>query len=345
MQLFHGDRLRVGPLIFGVNIETPAPSLEKINPPLNGVRSAVSLDAAPPAKETGRPPVSDDSLARSVLSHPPRKSACYYLIVANGQHRGTPIPICDDLFMIGNDKICQLQPKDGEVGDRHCALVIRDGKVFVSDLDSGFPTLLKGELIGPGQEWPAHAGDRIALGPLEFLIQYREKPLSGRDLEEWGARCLDVSSERHLFDEGADEFHQATTASEAAAQIIDKLQAQRGLVTGRLRIGVQGGVTMVRLNDRHLVDDGEIGMIKNQLYGNLEQWNLRVALDCKNITRMSTTAIKMFDQFYSWLKGRGSSLALCRIRPELHQMVRSVAPRLAAVPVFSTKAAALEASW
>ena len=346
MELFDGDRLRVGPLIFEVNIETGAPGSENTNHQLKESRGAAPLETSPPAKEISKGPlVGVDELGKSVLRQPPRKSASYYLIVASGANRGTPIPISADLFMIGNDKICQLQPKLPDIGDRHCALVIRDGKVFVSDLNSGFPTLVKGDLISPGQEWPAHAGDRIGVGPLEFLIQYREKPLSGRDLEEWGARYLDVSSERHLFDEDADAFHKATTASEAAAQIIDKLQAQRGLVTGRLRIGLQDGVTMARFNDRHLVDDGEIAMIKNQLYDNFSRWNLRVLLDCKNVSRMSTGAVKMLEQFHGWLQSRGSTLALCRIKAELLQVVRSVAPGLAQVPVFADKQSALQGRW
>ena len=360
MELFDGDRLRIGPLIFEVNIETGAPSPETAidlfnespsTAPLETSQQQRSAVAALPTATAAAdchgkgPLVAEDPLARKVLSHLPRKSASYYLIVANGANRGTPIPISDDLFMIGNDKICQLQPKLPNVGDRHCALVTRDGKVFVSDLDSGHPTVLKGDLIAPGQEWPAHAGDRIEVGPLELLIQYREKPLSGRDLEEWAARCLDVSSERDLFDEDADVFHKATTASEAAAAIIDKLQAQRGLINGRLRIGLQDGVTMVRFNDRHLIDDGEIGMIKNQLYDNLSKWNLRVALDCKNVTRMSTGAVKMLEQFHGWISSRGGTVALCRIKPELLQVMRSVAPRLAQVPVFSDKRSAMEGSW
>jgi len=360
MELFDGDRLRVGPLIFKVNIETAAASPDTTSQLFDeGPRAAPSetsqqwrsaVAALPTAAATadcrGKGPLAtEDPLAEKVLRHPPRKAASYYLIVANGANRGTPIPISDDLFMIGNDKICQLQPKVPEVGDRHCALVIRDGKVFVSDLNSGYPTLLKGDLIAPGQEWPAHAGDRIEVGPLELLIQYREKPLSGRDLEEWAARCLDVSTERDLFDEDADEFHKATTASEAAAAIIDKLQMQRGLINGRLRIGLQDGITMVRFNDRHLIDDGEIGMIKTQLYDNLSRWNLRVALDCKNVTRMSTGAVKMLDQFHGWLRGRGGTLALCRIRRDLLQVVRSIAPRLAQVPVFPDKRTTMEARW
>jgi pSer/pThr/pTyr-binding forkhead associated (FHA) protein len=344
IQLCDGDRLRIGPLVFEVNIESAAPRAKTVSMLLNERPHAAPPEDAGKAKEIGQGPVvGEDPLARKVVN--PRKSASYYLIVANGNSRGMPIPISADLFMIGNDKMCQLRPQLAEIGDRHCALVTRDGKVFVRDLSSGYPTLLKGDLIAPGEEWPAHTGDRIGVGPLELLIQYREKPLWGRDLEEWGAKCLDVSSQRELFDEDADAFHHATTASEAAAKIIDKLQAQRGLVMGRLRIGRQAGITIVRFNDRHLIDEGEIAMIKNQLCENLARSNLRVLLDCKNVTRMSTGAIKMLDQFRGWLGPWGSTLAICRIRPGLLQTMCSVAPSLAGIPRFPDKRAALSARW
>jgi len=345
IELFDGDRLRIGPLLFVVNIETAVPSRRGEGAVAAAVPPNARQDPAPAqdlaaTKAAGKEPGADTT-AKTVPKLP--GTASYYLIIANGNHKGTPIPISGDLFMIGNDKICQLQPKLPEIGARHCALVTRDGKVFVRDLDSGFPTMLKGDLIAPGEEWPAHAGDRIEVGPLEFMIQYREKPLWGRDLEEWGAKCLDVSADRDLFDEDADAFHRATTAAEAAAMIIDKLQAQRGLIMGRLRIGRQSGVTTVRFNDRHLIDEGEIAMIKKELCDNLSRANVRVLLDCKNVTRMSTGAVKMLDEFRGWLGPWGSSLAICRIRPELLQMMRTMG--LAQVPVFPDKRAAMDARW
>jgi anti-anti-sigma regulatory factor len=267
----------------------------------------------------------------------------FYLIVAKGKHKGTPIPINVDLFMIGTEKMCQLRAKLPEIGEKHCALVSRDRKVFIRDLNSGYPTMLNGELVAPGEEWPTHAGDRVEVGPLEFMIQFREKPLSQRDLEEWAAKCLDVTSDRDLFDEDADAFHQTTSASEAAASIIDKLQAQRGVVMGRLRIGRESGVTTVRFNDRQLIDEGEIAMIKKELCDHLSRPNLRVLLDCKNVVRMSTSAVKMLDEFHKWLKPWGSSMAMCRVRAELQHIMRTM--DLARVPQFLDKRIAVEARW
>jgi pSer/pThr/pTyr-binding forkhead associated (FHA) protein len=349
IQLFDGDRLRIGPLLFDTRIEGGA----AVGIPHRGAGQEVlahillKANSERPAENEPRatadqPHAGLEGVSRPLLSHQQAR-ASYYLIIASGKHKGTPIRIADDLFMIGNDKMCQIRPMLPDTGAKHCALLTRDGKVFVRDLNSGYPTMLKGELIAPGEEWPAHAGDRIEVGALEFMIQYRERALSGRDLEEWAAKCLDVSSERDLFDEDADAFHKATTASEAAALLIDHLQAQRGLVIGRLRIGRQAGVTIVRFNDRHLVDEGEIAMIKKELCDNLSRANLRVLLDCKNVVRMSTTAVKMLDEFRGWLGPWGSTLAICRIRPELLEIMRTMA--LGRVPVFADKRSAIDARW
>src|SRR5687768_4537713 len=105
----------------------------------------------------------------------------FFLIVAKGGKKGLPVPINVDLFLIGSDNMCQLRAKN--LGPKHCALVTREKKVFIRDMDSGSPTMVNGTVVPTGQEWPLHAGDLIGFGNLEFMIQYREKELSQRDLE------------------------------------------------------------------------------------------------------------------------------------------------------------------
>ncbi len=269
----------------------------------------------------------------------------FYLIVAKGQKQGLPIPITVDLFVMGSAGECQLRSGKPGIGTQHCALVIRERKVFVRDLDSGEPTLLNASLVPPGEEWPIHAGDRLQLGPLEFMIQFREKPLSQRDLEEWALRCLDRSSVLE-FDDPDEAIsspvqHRHATPAQAAAAILDKLQARRGLVLGRLRIGREEGVMLVRFNDRHLVEEAEVALLKKELCETLGHANLRVLLDCKNIRRLSTAAVTMLDELYSWLKPWGSTMALCRVRSELQEILS----QLTRIPLFPDKHQAFAARW
>src|SRR5262249_11404112 len=114
----------------------------------------------------------------------------FYLIVAKGKKKGLPIQIKVDRFVIGSDKVCHVWRQRG-TGAEQCAVSTRDNKVFLRDWDTGIPTLVNGELAPPGEEVPLHAGDRISVGKLDFLVQFRERALSQRDLEEWALTCLD----------------------------------------------------------------------------------------------------------------------------------------------------------
>jgi anti-anti-sigma regulatory factor len=269
--------------------------------------------------------------------------------VAKGKHQGMPIPIKIDLFLIGSDKMCQMRSHLPGVGKQHCALVTRERKVFVRDMDSGEATIINGEPMPAGEEWPLHAGDRLCVGPLEFVIQFREKPLSQRDLEEWALKCLDQDSTKKFKEVDEDdpfaaENRPSINASEAAASILDKLSARRGIVKGRLRIGLESGVTTVRFNDIYLVEESEIALVKKELQENLNRPNLKVLLDCKNVRRLSSAAAEMIQDMQGWLAHRGCSLAICRVRPDLHAILQTLGI-FEKVKHFSDKKVALVARW
>jgi anti-anti-sigma regulatory factor/pSer/pThr/pTyr-binding forkhead associated (FHA) protein len=273
-----------------------------------------------------------------------------YLIVAKGKHQGMPIPVTGDLFLMGTSKECQLRSNLPGLAAQHCAMVIRDNKIFIRDLASGQATVVNGEVITHGEEWPLHKGDRIEVGPFEFMLQFQEKNLNQRDLEEWALRSLDQNFDR-AHDKEEIEEEQLTKynskmvkASMAAQAILDKLNERRGTVKGRLRIGKEGLITVVRINDFILVEEGEVALIKKELYDNLNKTNLRVLLDFKNVKRMSTAAVVMIDEVYSWLTPRGSNLAMCRIRPEVEGIMKELTLRNQ-IPVFREKQEALTAMW
>lgn len=271
-----------------------------------------------------------------------RRSGCmkFFLIVAKGSKQGMPIPIAIDLFLVGSDKMCQLRKES--LGPRHCAFVTRDQKVFVRDMDSGQPTLVNGSAIAPGAEWPLHPGDRIAVGPLEFMIQFREQAMAKKDLEEWAMGCLD--KEKEVEDEDLDFISDKyKTASSAAQSMINQLNAMKGEVKGRLRIGMDRGITVIRFNDSMLVDESEIALIKKELCDNLSKPSLRVLLDLKNVRRLSSQAVVMIADVLRWLRPWGSEMAVCRIRPELESALGIL--RLEKIIVFKDKKLAFAAKW
>lgn len=273
----------------------------------------------------------------------------FYLIVAKGKHRGMPIPIEIDLFLIGSAKMCQLRAAHDDIGEQHCAFAVRGAKVFLRDLGSGKATMVNGEVMPGSEEWPLHKGDRVAVGPLEFRINFHEKQLSQRDLEEWALKQLDedsgpkVSALEEIEALNKADVDQDDAASVASA-IIGRLNAQKGVLRGRLRISQEGTVTLVRIQDVYLVDDAELVHLRKELHDNLNHPNLRVLLDFKNVRRMSTAAAELMAETVDWLRRTGSSLAMCRLRPELAAMMKGM-QSIYNFRIFPDKDTALKQRW
>ncbi len=270
-----------------------------------------------------------------------------YLIVAKGKQQGTPIRIDNQLFMMGSDKMCQLRSHLPGIGPQHCVITNQNHKVFIRDLGSGEPTLINGEVLPPDTAWPLHAGDRIEVGPLEFMVQFNEGAMSKRDLEEWALKCLDENEQKSNLVEDLQMMQRtekAVNAAKAAEAIVDRLTSQRGLVKGRLRIGLEMGITVVRINDSQLVDEAELALIDKEIRENLMHPNLRVLLDFKNVRRCSSKGLHLIGDLANWLQSWGSTFAMCRIRPELKDTLMSF-PDLRGIKVFPDKPTALAAHW
>lgn len=274
----------------------------------------------------------------------------FYLIVAKGKHRGLPIPITVDLFVIGKTPTCQLRTQHPQMGEQHCAFVTRGRKVFVRDLGSGFPTLVNGSELPGSEEWPLHKNDMIAVGPLEFRITFSEKQLSQRDLEEWALKTLDEDHgpRKSAFDEINEAMEagdrEYDSAAAAAAAYLNKASAMKGVVRGRLRIARDGTVTIVRINDVYLVEPAELAHLKKEFQENLAAKNLRVLLDLKNVRRMSSAAVSLFADLSQWLKKSGGTMAVCRARPELASLMGDL-QNLFNLRVYPDKEKAVAARW
>ena len=58
------------------------------------------------------------------------------VVMTAGKSKGQTIPINLPQFIIGRDPQCNLRPASAVISKRHCAVLIKDGKVFVRDFDS-----------------------------------------------------------------------------------------------------------------------------------------------------------------------------------------------------------------
>lgn len=280
----------------------------------------------------------------------------FYLIVAKGKHRGRPIPIEVDLFVIGSAPTCQLRADHRDLGEQHCALVNRGKKVFVRDLGSGKPTAVNDQPLPASEEWPLHKGDRLAAGPLAFRLSFHEKMLSQRDLEEWALRSLDedaaprptpaalAAANVDVDDSLRGVSREFNRASAAAAALLSQAQSLRGERHGRLRISHDGPVTVVRVNDLYLVEEAELRHLMRELNEHLTGPNVKALLDLKDVRRMSASAVGLFADLNERLRQTGGSLAICRLRPELAGLVSDLR-NLFNIRVYDDKDKAIAASW
>lgn len=91
------------------------------------------------------------------------------LMVLNaGKATGQTIPINLAQFIIGRDPQCNLRPASALISKRHCALLMKNGKVFLRDFESTNGTFLNEKPVKG--EVPLQDEDILRCGPLQFKV-------------------------------------------------------------------------------------------------------------------------------------------------------------------------------
>jgi pSer/pThr/pTyr-binding forkhead associated (FHA) protein len=91
------------------------------------------------------------------------------LVVSRGKRKGNVIPIPGPQFVIGRHKECQLRANGSTISQHHCAILLRQGKVFIHDFDSTNGTYVNQKRVHEEQELAP--GDLLELGRLAFRVQ------------------------------------------------------------------------------------------------------------------------------------------------------------------------------
>ncbi len=86
-----------------------------------------------------------------------------------GHNQGKVLEIKLSQFVVGRDPHCHLRPSSLKISKRHCAVLQRDNKVFVRDLESINGTFVNDEQVNG--ELELHDGDRLRMGPLLFEVK------------------------------------------------------------------------------------------------------------------------------------------------------------------------------
>ena len=98
--------------------------------------------------------------------------AMAYLIVENGKHKGTKVPLPERDALVGRDEGSYLRLNSADVSRQHCVLKATGQGVFVRDLGSQNGTFVNDGRIGAVTK--LQHGDLLQIGPIRFVVQFEE---------------------------------------------------------------------------------------------------------------------------------------------------------------------------
>ena len=95
------------------------------------------------------------------------------------------------------------------------------------------------------------------------------------------------------------------------------------MAAGQRRIDVEqiGDVTVARFTDKKILDENNIQVIGNQLFGLVEEeGRKKIVLDFSNVEYLSSAALGKLITMDKKVKAAGGKLRLCSIRPEIFEV-------------------------
>lgn len=90
------------------------------------------------------------------------------MVLSTGSAAGKALPINVAQFIIGRDPGCNLRPASAMISKRHCAVLVKNNKVFLRDFDSTNGTFVNEEPVKG--EVALKDGDILKVGPLSFKV-------------------------------------------------------------------------------------------------------------------------------------------------------------------------------
>jgi len=91
------------------------------------------------------------------------------VVLSEGKATGQVVPIKLPQFIVGRDAQCHLRPASPVISKRHCALITRNGKVFVRDFESTNGTFVNDVRVENQRELKNN--DVLKIGPVVFKVQ------------------------------------------------------------------------------------------------------------------------------------------------------------------------------
>lgn len=95
------------------------------------------------------------------------------------------------------------------------------------------------------------------------------------------------------------------------------------MAAGQRRLDIEqvGEVTIARFVDKKILDENNIQMIGNELFGLVEEdGRKRIVLDFSNVEYLSSAALGKLITMDKKVKTAGGKLRLCSIRPDIFEV-------------------------
>jgi pSer/pThr/pTyr-binding forkhead associated (FHA) protein len=97
------------------------------------------------------------------------------VVLSAGNAEGQAIPIPSAQFIIGRDPQCNLRPASAMISKRHCAVLVKESRVYLRDFGSTNGTFLNDQPVKG--EVPIQDGDILKVGPLSFRVTIAGAPV------------------------------------------------------------------------------------------------------------------------------------------------------------------------
>ena len=96
------------------------------------------------------------------------------VVLSAGTAAGKSLPINVPQFVIGRDPGCNLRTASAMISKRHCAVLVKNGQVFLRDFGSTNGTFVNDEPVKG--EIRLKDGDVLKVGPLSFKVVIEGQP-------------------------------------------------------------------------------------------------------------------------------------------------------------------------
>lgn len=116
------------------------------------------------------------------------------LTVLGGAQKGQQFAVTTPEFLIGRGTRCHLRLQRLDVSRTHCAIMQREGHVFLRDQGSTNGTILNRRVLVHG-ELPLADGDRFEVGPVTFQVSITAAPSTtplAQPTDDQGGSFLDT---------------------------------------------------------------------------------------------------------------------------------------------------------